>query len=240
MVMQRKQEDAQTHFDVCLALIRGKANVNAVPDWCGETALGIASMHNTVPLCLALVQAKADIEATGGSRLKTPLIYAAQNNHLPTVRVLLDLGAKVDGRDRHERTALINASAPSNVEVMRYLLDHNADPNAEQESGLTALQYVAAHPTKGDAEACTLLLERKALMDRTDRLGQSPLSMAKKQGNTVALQTMLRWRKKHPARCGRHRSESQGERCNQGQSGCCESSQRHCGNGRRAQGRASC
>lgn len=59
-----------------------------------------------------------------------PLIVAAGGGHIEVVNVLLDNGARVDGRDNDGRTALMAASREGHEEITAALMDRGADVNA--------------------------------------------------------------------------------------------------------------
>jgi ankyrin repeat protein len=53
---------------------------------------------------------------------------------------LIDLGANVNAQTDHdEETALLLAARKGNIELVRLLLDYNADPDHRNVNGLTAL-----------------------------------------------------------------------------------------------------
>lgn len=93
----------------------------------------------------------------------TPLTLAAFFKHPETARLLLERGADVHQRARHEQIKVLPIhSAAANggsVELVRMLLDAGADVNAEQPGGFRAID---AARQDGNAELEQLLLERGA------------------------------------------------------------------------------
>jgi uncharacterized protein len=93
----------------------------------------------------------------------TPLTLAAFFKHPEAARLLLDRGADVHQRARHEQIQVLPihsaAADGGSVELVRMLLDAGADPNAEQPGGFRAID---AARQDGNEELERLLLERGA------------------------------------------------------------------------------
>ncbi|XP_069008961.1 ankyrin repeat domain-containing protein 34C [Embiotoca jacksoni] len=94
----------------------------------------------------------------------SPLISAASSGKLRLVRLLVEGGAQVNGRNPRGETALLAAckalrgepSGPEMVKLLTYLLHNKADPNAQDRAGRTALMY-ACMERAGAQVASTLL-----------------------------------------------------------------------------------
>jgi uncharacterized protein len=93
----------------------------------------------------------------------TPLTLAAFFKHPAAVRLLLERGAEVHQRARHEQIKVLPIhSAAANggsVEIVRALLDAGADVNAQQPGGFRAID---AARQEGHEELERLLLDRGA------------------------------------------------------------------------------
>jgi RNA polymerase sigma factor (sigma-70 family) len=71
-----------------------------------------------------------------------PLGGASANGKLEMVKLLLEHGASVNGKNGLGHTALFNAAMYGQVEAMKLLIDAGADVNARDKNGETALKYV--------------------------------------------------------------------------------------------------
>ncbi len=100
-----------------------------------------------------------------------PLGYAARTGCLDVVKLLLKEGALVDMTDKHFNwTPLLRAAVQRHADVVRYLLDHGADPNTKTRNGKTPLSVALSgsvswnsYGPKGDRDATVkALLEKRA------------------------------------------------------------------------------
>tara|TARA_B110001452_G_scaffold263181_1_gene264265 strand:+ start:340 stop:1260 length:921 start_codon:yes stop_codon:yes gene_type:complete len=91
-----------------------------------------------------------------------PLLLAAACGSVETVLVLLKHGAKVDGRDNNDRTALIRCAYDGFVKVGLTLIEASADVNAFDKIGNTALISASGYGHKGTV---TALLQAGADID---------------------------------------------------------------------------
>lgn len=75
----------------------------------------------------------------------TALHVAAKKGATALTQRLLELGAKVDDRDRTRHTPLHFAAATGHTTVVNVLLHHGADVNARSADGSTPLHYAALY-----------------------------------------------------------------------------------------------
>ena len=83
---------------------------------------------------------------------------------------------------------LIAAVRTGDLAAARDLIAADADPDAPQGDGATALHW-AAH--RGDVEAAALLIEAGADVNAANRLGASPLWLAARSGNAPIVEALL-------------------------------------------------
>lgn len=128
------------------ASIRGLAaagaNVNAAEKSKGQTALMWAAAENNADAVSALLASGADIDARSASGEFDALAFAVRGGALNATRVLLEAGADVNDQTRGGTSMLVLATLNAHYELAALLLDHGADPNAD-EQGWTALHQVA-------------------------------------------------------------------------------------------------
>ena len=107
----------------------------------GVSVLAWSKMHNDLAIHKAAIKGRADI-----------------------IRILLDAGSPWDfpGGPKN-RTPLHNAAlaaTPKAIEAMTVLLDAGANPDMEDDSGMTALDYTRKNPYVFDSEGYQSLVER--------------------------------------------------------------------------------
>jgi N-acyl-D-amino-acid deacylase len=139
-------------LDTMKLLVERGAGVNEMPgpnprQGGSRTPLGWAAWRNDVPMVRYLLERKANPNrATWG---RTPLSYAAAHNSVQAAEVLLAHGARVDSRDDFAGfTALHWAAATDSprADLVKLLLKHGADPNAEAGEKLDAYLGQAQTP----------------------------------------------------------------------------------------------
>ena len=120
---------------------------------------------------------------------------AVRSRRLAAVRVLLDNGADVNVQaakgpgSNSLDTALTMAAARGVPEIVKALLERGADSTARNELGYTALMQ-AAYSDYIDAEAVRVLLAHGADIHVQASDGETPLSLAKKRGQTAIVRLL--------------------------------------------------
>src|SRR5688572_28490410 len=116
--------------DLVQMLIVAGANVRATTRLGTYTPLYLASQRGHAPVIQALVTAGADVKA-GTPNGTTPLMVAAASGELEAVKVLVDNGADVNGKDGvRQQTPLMYAAASNRAAVIEFLASKGADLKA--------------------------------------------------------------------------------------------------------------
>ena len=94
-----------------------------------------ASRAGYLFICLLLVTGCSHM-----SSAESELFYAAGGGDLPRAKAAIEAGANPNVReDEREDTPLMRAAANSHAKMVRYLLDHGADPKLRNENDSAAL-----------------------------------------------------------------------------------------------------
>jgi uncharacterized protein len=139
---------------VIQALVRHGARLEAREGFYGETALIWAAAAGHADAVRALLDAGADVNGrsvsaswarrnAGLTRLSlgewTPLMYTAREGALDAGRALLERGADINAQDPDGATALVLATINYHYDFAALLLDHKANPNLADTTGMAAL-----------------------------------------------------------------------------------------------------
>ncbi|CAI0652615.1 unnamed protein product [Colletotrichum noveboracense] len=178
-----------SNIEALIWLLGRGFNVNS-QDGDGLTPLGRAASEGLVSVCLLLLQRREDIGLDinlEGSDGRSPLALAVISDHVEVVGLLLDEKASISNMDSDQH-ALTLAARYGRVEIMRLLLDANADLEAEDGNGETPLTMAAS---KGHDGVLQLLIDRKANIEATGRNGSSPLAIAAYEGHVRISRLLL-------------------------------------------------
>ena len=136
-----------SRVDAASVLLRNGANVNAVEQWRGQTALMWASAQGQPAMVQELVAHRADLNArstvnnwqrqvtaepraiyrpAGGL---TPLLYAAREGCLECATILADAGADLNLADPEGISPLLMAVMNARYDLAAYLIRRGANPN---------------------------------------------------------------------------------------------------------------
>ncbi|MFC1835774.1 ankyrin repeat domain-containing protein [Thermodesulfobacteriota bacterium] len=136
-------------------------------------------------LCKAIAKGNVDFAeqlledgASPNSRHEglTALHIAAIKGRPKMIKLLLDKGAKVNGKtDRDGSTVLMTAAQFEQATAVKLLLDHGAKVNARDDKRQTALMRVTISVEKGTPKIAKLLLDHGANANARDKKGWTPL-----------------------------------------------------------------
>ena len=172
------------HEDVAKLLIEYKTDVNAAPID-GNTPLHSAAAYGEAGTASLLLTKGAAVDALDEYGC-TPLSLAADEGHAAATQVLLAAGANANLRRFDSGLSPLDRAAKAGrVDVMRTIIGHGVDVNAEDGTGFTATHAA----TVGDkAAAIDVLAKAGANMDRkTGEHGFTPLHTAAFMSRPAAL-----------------------------------------------------
>jgi ankyrin repeat protein len=110
-----------------------------------QDLLATSASNGEVDRVLRLVTGPArefvDVNAADADG-NVPIIYASCFGHLDTVAALVENGADIDRRDQASWSPLMWAITNRQKEIVKYLLDHGASPDARTMNGRTAFDFV--------------------------------------------------------------------------------------------------
>jgi ankyrin repeat protein len=133
---------------------------------------------------------------------------AGDSQRAQIVRMLLEKGAKIEGKDRQGVTALLVASGYiyarehskggertvnfranlGDPQLVRILTEHGAKPDAKQKQGITPILVASI---MNNEPVLKLLLAKKSDVDVKDRSGHTPLNWAASNGKIKAARVLL-------------------------------------------------
>ncbi|KAN0141504.1 Ankyrin repeat-containing domain protein [Lactarius tabidus] len=198
-VISRSRHNSQGAHAALVLLERG-ADVNSQRknNW---TPLHVASYYGNLELIRLLLGygAKADTECDNGENPLHKVSYGKYKHPEDGVSVaglLLKHGVDVNTRNKDHLTPLYVASYVGNIEIVRLLLDHGADPesNAEGHIGekpLHQVSYGKYRSPEDGVRVAQLLLERGADVNTRRKDDQTPLHVASYFGNVEIVLLLL-------------------------------------------------
>eukprot|EP00803_Ostreobium_quekettii_P005438 evm.model.scf_543EXC.1 EVM.evm.TU.scf_543EXC.1 scf_543EXC:1016-8427(+) len=176
------------HIDVMRVLLNHGADID-FQGYFGATALWTAVDLEELDAATFLLEQNADMEITTDDGA-TALYLAASNSYLPGVKVMLEHGAKVETRYlRTGHTPLLRSAWLGDVDIVRALLDYNADTEARTTFGFTALHIASL---AGNLEVVTALLSHSADIQAVSfGNGENVVHLAAWRGHLQVLRVLL-------------------------------------------------
>ena len=124
-------------------LDRDPALVNAYSSD-GFYPLGLAAFFAHPETAQLLVSRGADVSQAARNPMRVqPLHAAAAGRSFDVLRLLVEAGAPVNGKQEKGWTPLHEAVRQDNVEMTRYLVAHGADPKLQNDDGVSAIGLAA-------------------------------------------------------------------------------------------------
>jgi len=113
----------------------------------GFYPLGLAAFFAHPETVRLLLARGADVAQGAKNPMRVqPLHAAAAGRSFEAVKLLVDAGAPVNGRQQEGWTPLQEAVRSGDLEMTRYLLAHGADPRQQNEAGQSAIGLAAERP----------------------------------------------------------------------------------------------
>jgi ankyrin repeat protein len=141
------------------------------------------------------------------NRIDIELIEAIGENNPPEVCRLLRAGADIEAKDIILGfTPLVVASKEGHLQVLKELLEHGADIDAESFGGMTALHFACSHehlavvnellsPNASNGTTTTILGKRKSLaganIEAKEFYGDTPLHLASMHDSLAIVKALL-------------------------------------------------
>lgn len=182
-------EAASRGFDNVVALLlRHGADPNALATCC-ESALAYAASNGHTSIADRLLKAGAhpNCRVMLFGEHASALTMSSGRGEIATVKLLIAAGANPDGFEEWDRPIIL-AARNQHLEVVRYLLEHGADPNAQSRTRKTVLIPLAA---RGAADEVKLALQCKAQVNVPDSDGMTPLMWACRNGRLEVVKLLI-------------------------------------------------
>ncbi|KAG9489866.1 hypothetical protein GDO78_005668 [Eleutherodactylus coqui] len=153
----------------------------------GDTLLHYAARHGHLPVLTYLLEA-ADVRLTNAD-YKTALHEAASMGHRDCVRHLLGRGAAADSLKKGDWTPLMMACTRKNIDVIKDLIEHAADPKLKNKDGWNSF-HIACR--EGDPAVISYLLDAFPDIWMTEsNIKRTPLHTAAMHGCHDVVQILL-------------------------------------------------
>ena len=174
-------------------LLEAGADISLCDNYGNNTIMWATTCNNHDISCVSLLkQAGAVFTAQDLNAMNsfddTPLMYASHNGDIKSMKVLMELGADVEGKKQNGHSALLSAAHNKlrDPGCVRELLEAGANVNACDNYGSNALMVAASD---GHNKIIQVLLDAGTDVNAVDIDGKSALSLASLSGydDTVKL-----------------------------------------------------
>jgi len=160
-----------------------------------------ALIHNHKSIARLLEEAGAVLTHEDNFQLETRLLTSAKEGNAVQVRMLLEMGAKIETRDvskdgyngpAFDRTPLGWAARCGHRNVVELLLEKGADVETRDGAGRTPLMWAARESYRRGEDMVQLLLDNGSSLENTDNDGRTALSLACTLGvSEAAIRTLI-------------------------------------------------
>ena len=188
--------------DIAITILERGANTE-IPSSLGRTPLYMASSRGYANVVRSLIDRGADLNAIckyydehDNSWEWTPLHVAIHKQRQDIVVLLLERGADTETRSSRDETALYMASSSRYADIVRQLVSHGADPNAECKAfdvDHDDVKWTPLHVAiyEGAPPIVRTLLEHGADPNAQDNLGATALHLASYSGEVTIVELLL-------------------------------------------------
>lgn len=152
------------------------------------TPIGYACQYGSKKTLKLLIELGANQIKKIGEQKMPPLSIAAMHDHFDCVEILCDGKARVNGKDKFDRTALILAAKNGHTRVASLLLQRGADWNQADSSLNTPLHYAAGF---GWIDCVQLLLKAKANLNAENAWKITPINLAMMKNRRACVKHLL-------------------------------------------------
>ena len=182
-----EDEDLDTS-NVIQDLIAQGADIHKAMDKTGETPLHLAARYARADAAKKLLDSKADANAIDNTG-RTPLHAAVAADAQGVFQILVRHRAtNLDARTYDGTTPLILAARLAIEGMVEELIGEQADINASDETGKSALHWAAS---VNNVDAVNILLAHGANRDAQDTKDETPLFLACREGSYQAAKALL-------------------------------------------------
>ncbi len=170
----------ESRIDMMKLLIENKADINYT-DENGLSPLNIAIENGDIEATKFLITNKANLNILTSDGISL-IGHAISQNNMDLLQILIENGADINysGEDSQLATPLMTASRLGLDNVVRILLTRNANINAVDINGNTALHTAAGN---SQLSVIKLLLEKNPNLDIQNKVGNTALHLSVISGN---------------------------------------------------------
>ncbi|XP_045468094.1 ankyrin repeat domain-containing protein 17-like isoform X2 [Harmonia axyridis] len=172
------------HVDLAMLLIERGANIEEVNDE-GYTPLMEAAREGHEEMVHLLLGQGANINAQTDETQETALTLACCGGFTDVADILLKGGANIE---LGASTPLMEAAQEGHLDLVKFLLLHGANVEAQTQTGDTALTYACEN---GHTDVADLLLQYGANLEHESEGGRTPLMKACRAGHLCTVQFLI-------------------------------------------------